>query len=181
MSSENKVQDLAVGTSFEKYIGAASTDSLERMRGLVSNLRFSEGFEKALVGAGELTLVAFVDMGCPDCWAVLPFLGKIAAEHQNIRVVLKDKDASAETFLQERLGTGRVPTVLALNASGVLMDGAFVERPLEVHKAVAASPSRKDAIIAIGRFRNGGWNDLIEEDLLKVLYGTKTDVLPYLS
>jgi hypothetical protein len=76
------------------------------------------------------------------------------------------------------LGTARAPTVLAL-AQGQLMDGAFIERPLETH--IAAAASKKDSMIAIGAFRNGGRNEQIEQDLLKVLNGEKIDVLPYLQ
>jgi hypothetical protein len=35
-------------------------------------------------------------------------------------------------------------------------------------------------MLVIGKFRNGGSNGLIEEDLLKLLRGEKNDVLPYL-
>jgi hypothetical protein len=124
--------------------------------------------------------VVFADLNCPDCRAVLPFLGKIEGVNPNIGDVFKEWNDAAEEFLQKRLGTGRVPTVLALNASGKLM-GAFIERPLAVHRATFEAVSRKEAMLVIGKFRNGGSNDLIEEDLLKILRGEKNDVLPYLK
>ena len=163
--------DLAAGKSFDEFTGS---------RGL-RDVRLSVGFERAVKEFGKVTLVMFADMGCPDCLAVLPFLGRIKDAGPEISVVFGEWNAASEKFLQDRLGTGRVPTVLALDASGKLMDGTFIERPLGVHRSVAEASSRKDAMIAIGRFRNGGDDALIEEDLLKVLRGEKNDVLRYLK
>ena len=163
--------DLSAGKSFDEFVGSSD----------LRDVRLSPGFESALKECGKVTLAAFADMGCPDCRAVLPFLGKIQNAALGISVMFVEWNAESEKFLQDRLGTGRVPTVLALSASGELMDGAFIERPLGVHKAVAEAASRKDAMIAIGKFRNGGNDALIEEDLLKVLRGEKSDVLQYLK
>ena len=171
--------DLAEGKSFDEFLGTSAESAFIRQR--TEEVKFSSSFAKALEEFQGVTLVAFADTGCPDCRAVLPFLGKIPQVNPKISVVFGEWNAAAEVFLQKRLGTGRVPTVLALDASGNLMDGAFIERPLAVHRATAEASSRKDAMIAIGRFRNGGNNDLIEEDLLKTLQGEKTDVLSYLK
>ncbi|MDR2179415.1 MAG: thioredoxin family protein [Synergistaceae bacterium] len=171
--------DLTSGKSFGEFIGTSEDGNFVRRR--VGEIQFSPSFEKALGEFGKTTLVVFADMTCPDCRAVLPFLGKIGEVNAGIEVVFGEWNAASEGFLQRRLGTGRVPTVLALDASGRLMDGAFIERPLAVHRATAEAASRRDAMLAIGKFRNGGDNDLIEEDLLKVLRGEKNDVLPYLK
>ncbi|MDR1979008.1 MAG: thioredoxin family protein [Synergistaceae bacterium] len=172
-------KELASGRSFDEFVGTSEEGEFVRRR--VGEIRFSPSFEKALGDFEKATLVVFADMGCPDCRAVLPFLGKIGEVNPGIRVVFGEWNAASEEFLQKRLGTGRVPTVLALDASGKLTDGAFVERPLPVHRATAEAPSRKDAMLVIGKFRNGGNDDLIEKDLLKVLRGEKNDVLPYLK
>jgi hypothetical protein len=179
MSQNMTERDLASGKSFDEFIGTSEEGNFVRRR--IGEIRFSPSFEKALRDFGKTTLAVFADMGCPDCRAVLPFLGKIGEVNSGIGVVFKEWDSVSEEFLQRLLGTGRVPTVLALDASGKLMNGAFIERPLAVHRATADAASRKDAMLAIGKFRNGGNNDLIEEDLLKVLRGEKNDVLPYLK
>jgi thiol-disulfide isomerase/thioredoxin len=167
---------LSAGRSFEEFVGSQAAGLRE--------VKLSPDFLKAVRDvsqAGKIKLVVFADMGCPDCRAVLPFLGKIAEANPDISLVFGEWNAEAEKFLEGRLGTGRVPTVLAMSAEGELMDGAFIERPLAVHRAVAEAASRKEGMIAIGRFRNGGDDALIEEDLLKVLRGEKTDVLKYLK
>jgi hypothetical protein len=179
MGKDMTESELASGRSFDEFIGASEEGNFLRRR--VGEIRFSPSFEKALGDFRKTTLVVFADMGCPDCRAVLPFLGKIGEINPNVGVVFGEWNAVSEGFLQQRLGTGRVPTVLALDASGKLMDGAFIERPLPVHRATAEASSRRDAMLAIGKFRNGGNDDLIEEDLLKVLRGEKNDVLPYLK
>jgi thiol-disulfide isomerase/thioredoxin len=179
MSQNITESDLAAGRSFDEFVGTSQEGDVVRRR--VGEIRFSPSFEKALGDFGRTTLAVFADMGCPDCRAVLPFLGKIGEVNPNIGVVFKEWNPVSEEFLQQRLGTGRVPTVLALDASGKLMDGAFIERPLAVHRATADAASRKEAMLAIGKFRNGGSDDLIEEELLKVLRGEKNDVLPYLK
>jgi hypothetical protein len=170
--------DLTSGKSFDAFLGASAEGAEVKRRS--EELKLTPSFEKALGAFQGITLVAFADVGCPDCRAVLPFLGKIPRINPNISVVFGEWNAASEEFAQKRLGTGRVPTVLALDASGNLMDGAFIERPLAVHRAAAEAASRKDAMITIGKFRNGGSNDLIEADLLGVLRGEKNDVLPYL-
>ena len=171
-------KDLALGRSFDEFVGTSEEGEFVRRR--MEEIRFSPFFEKALEAFGKTTLVVFADLHCPDCRAVLPFLGKMGGVNPNIGVVFKEWNDDAEEFLQKHLGRGRVPTVLAL-ASGKRMDGAFIERPLAVHRAAFEATSRKEAMLAIGKFRNGGNNDLIEEDLLKVLRGEKNDVLPYLK
>ncbi|MDR1376190.1 MAG: thioredoxin family protein [Synergistaceae bacterium] len=179
MSEDMTKSGMASGISFEEFVGASEEGNFVRQR--VGEIRLSPSFEKALGDFGKTTLVVFADLGCPDCRAVLPFLGKIGEVNPNIGVVFKEWNSVSEEFLQQRLGTGRVPTILTLDASGKLMDGAFIERPLAVHRATAEASSRKEGMLAIGKFRNGGNNDLIEEDLLKVLRGEKSDVLPYLK
>ena len=163
--------DLSAGKTFDEFVGSSDLRSVS----------LSLGFESAVKECGKVTLAAFADMGCPDCRAVLPFLKKIHDANPDISVMFVEWNAESEKFLQDRLSTGRVPTVLALSSSGTLMDGAFIERPLGVHKAAAEAASRKDAMIAVGKFRNGGCDALIEEDLLKVLRGEKNDVLQYLK
>jgi thiol-disulfide isomerase/thioredoxin len=177
--SDTTERDLLSGRSFDEFVETSEEGKFVRRR--VEEIQFSPAFEKALGAFGKTTLVAFADLSCPDCRAVLPFLGKIGNVNPNIGVVFGEWNAASEEFLQKRLGTGRVPTVLALNASGELMDGAFIERPLAVHRAASEAASRKETMLVIGRFRNGGNDDLIEEDLLKVLRGEKNDVLPYLK
>jgi hypothetical protein len=174
--------DLASGKSFDEFLGTSEEGKFVRKR--MGEIRFSPSFEKALGVLEKTKLVVFADVGCPDCRAVLPFLGKIEGANPNIGVVFGEWNDVSEAFLQKRLGTGRVPTVLALDGSGRLMEGAFIERPLAVHRAAFEAVSRgekKEAMLAIGKFRNGGNDDLIEEDLLKVLRGEKNDVLPYLK
>ena len=172
--------DLASGRSFDTFINEGSSETADFLRNRVQGLQLSDFFTAALKEFAPTTLVVFADIGCPDCMAVLPYLEKIGEINPRISVVFGDWNTASEAFLQEHLGTGRVPTILALSTSGDLMDGAFIERPLAVHRATAEAASRRDAMIAIGKFRNGGSNDLIEEDLLKVLRGEKNDVLPYL-
>ncbi|MDR1378098.1 MAG: thioredoxin family protein [Synergistaceae bacterium] len=178
--TDNQVPfDLTSGKTFDEFLGVSSDEVYVKQRS--EEVKFSPSFEKALKEFQGITLVVFANVGCPDCRAVLPLLGKIPRVNPHISVVFEEWNAAAEGFLQQRLGTSRVPTVLALNASGDLMDGAFIERPLDVHRAAAEAISRKVAMIVIGKFRNGGNDDLIEKDLLKVLQGQKNDVSPYLK
>ncbi|MDR2136773.1 MAG: thioredoxin family protein, partial [Synergistaceae bacterium] len=126
--TDNKMPfDLASGKSFDEFLGASSEGAYIRQRS--EDVKFSPAFEKALEEFQGITLVVFADIGCPDCRAVLPFLGKIPRINPKISVVFGEWNAASESFLQQRLGTGRVPTVLALDASGKLMEGAFIERP----------------------------------------------------
>jgi len=159
---------------FDGFIGSGGAGAHIRQR--VRDLRFSPAFGEALGAVGKITLVTFADMGCPDCGAVLPFLGKI--QEAGVSVLFGEWNAESEAFLHKLLGTGRVPTVLALDVSGRLMEGAFIERPAAVHRAAAEAAG--EAMLVIGKFRGGGSDDLIEEDLLKVLRGEKNDVLPWL-
>lgn len=163
--------DLTGGKSFVEFIG------LYNLR----DVQLSPEFERSVKDFGKVTLVVFADLECPDCLAVLPFLGKISYANPSISVVFGEWNAQSEKFLQDRLGTARVPTVLALDAAGKLMDGAFIERPLAVHRAAAGASSRKDAMLIVEKFRNGGADALIEEDLLKILNGAKIEVLRYLK
>ncbi|MDR3231797.1 MAG: thioredoxin family protein [Synergistaceae bacterium] len=180
MDGNMTIPGLAGGRSFDDFIGGASSADREFMSARVTELKVSSGFERAVGEFEGLTLVFFADMECPDCRAVLPFLGKIQAINPRIRLVARDWNDASEAFLEELLGAGRVPTILALDASGDLMDGAFIERPLAVHRASAEAPSDGEALAVIRTFRGGGANERVEEDLLRVLRGEKTDVLPYL-
>lgn len=178
---DDKIPGLTEGLTLEQFLEKAPPSMADFMRESVERTELSPAFREALRKLGRTTLLVYAFLDCPDCRAVIPIVAKIPIVNPEIDLVMAEWTDEAERFLEERLGTGRAPTVLALNAQGQLMEGAFIERPLETHRATAEAASRKDAMIAIGAFRNGGRNDQVEQDLLKVLNGEKIDVLPWLQ
>ncbi len=178
---ENKIPGLVGGMTLEQFLEKAPANVADFMRESIDRTELSPSFREALRKFGRTTLLVYAFLDCPDCRAVIPIVAKMPTVNPEIGLVMAEWTDEAERFLEDRLGTGRAPTVLALDAQGRLMDGAFVERPLETHRAAAEAASRKDAMIAIGAFRNGGRNDQVEQDLLKVLSGEKIDVLPWLQ
>lgn len=178
---QEKIPGCAEGMTPEQFLKKASPEMADFMKERVEATKLSPSFCEALRKFEKTTLVVYAYLDCPDCRAVFPILAQIPSVNPGIGVVMAEWNDEAEHFLEERLGTGRAPTVLALDARGELMEGAFIERPLETHRATAGAKSPKEAMIEIGAFRNGGRNDQVEQDLLKVLNGEKTDVLPYLK
>ncbi|MDR1740352.1 MAG: thioredoxin family protein [Synergistaceae bacterium] len=164
-----------MSASFDEFVPADYAPRA-KMDGIV----LSDALVRAAESAKErgVSLVVFASLTCPDCAAVLPYVGLLAK--LGMKVELGEKDAEAEEFLQRRLGTGRVPTVLAKDAAGNWMDGVLIERPLAVHMAAAKAESKRDAAVAIGRFRSGGAGADIEDDLICVLEGKKREILPFL-
>lgn len=178
---QEKIPGLAEGTTLEQFLEKEPAETADFMRQSIAKTELSPAFCEALRKVGKTTLLVYSYLDCPDCRAVIPVVAKIPSVNPQIGLVMAEWTDEAERFLEKRLGTGRAPTVLALDEQGRLMEGAFIERPLETHRAAAEAGSRKETMIAIGAFRNGGRNDQVEHDLLKVLNGEKIDILPYLD
>ncbi|MGL4731175.1 MAG: thioredoxin family protein [Clostridium sp.] len=114
----------------------------------------------------KVNVVIFTEGFCPDCIVTIPFVQKLSEENENLKVHYLPR-TGYEDFLEEAVGTKSIPTVLTFDKD-MNPKGAYVETPKALtEKMVKLSQEERKKLIS--EYREGKFNNLIEEDLIDII------------
>jgi thiol-disulfide isomerase/thioredoxin len=114
----------------------------------------------------EVNIVVFSEGYCPDCIVTLPFVKRMQNLNENLKVYYLGMKGNKE-LLEEYTGTSRIPTVMTFTKD-MEPKGVYIEVPKVIAEKMAKMPSDKQRELVI-EYRQGKYNELIEEELLEII------------
>jgi thiol-disulfide isomerase/thioredoxin len=114
----------------------------------------------------EVNIVVFSEGYCPDCIVTLPFVKRMQNLNENLKVYYLGMKGNKE-LLEEYTGTSRIPTVMTFTKD-MEPKGVYIEVPKVIAEKMAKVPSDKQRELVL-EFRQGKYNELIEEELLEII------------
>lgn len=114
----------------------------------------------------EVLVLAFTEGFCPDCTVSIPFVKRLKEENDKISVNVLPRTGN-EAFLEENLGEARIPTIMVFSKD-LTPKGVYLEFPEKLKNNIAiVSMDEKKSLIK--EYREGKYNNLIEEELLNLI------------
>lgn len=159
--------NLSNGLSFEEYLH--KTDGEQRKKQV-------EAYEKTLLSESvandvkkvdeRVNVVVFSEGFCPDCIVTLPFVKRIEELNSNIKVTIMPRSGNEE-LLREFTGEARIPTVMSFTGE-MEPKGVYIELPQEL-KEMMIGIGEDERKKLIQDYRDGKYNSLIENELIKII------------
>ena len=159
--------DLSNALDFEGYL---NKNNEEERQNLV------EAYEKTVLSSKvvdavkaidkKVNIVVFSEGYCPDCIVTLPFIKRMQNLNENLKVYYFGMKGNKE-LLEEYTGTSRIPTVMTFTEH-MEPKGAYIEVPKVIAEKMAKVPSDKQRELVL-EYRQGKYNELIEEELLEMI------------
>lgn len=158
--------DVKDGLNFEEYLKKDEKYEVMYKKCYENTLLSEENIDKIKELKETVNIVIFSEGYCPDCAVTLPFLEKIQSYNKNIKIGIFPRSGN-EQLIEEFTGDSRIPTVLSFSKN-MEPKGAYVEVPEEVTTKLISSPSKERGNL-IEDYRKGKYNNLIEEQLVKII------------
>lgn len=159
--------DLSNALDFEGYL---NKNNEEERQNLV------EAYEKTVLSSKvidavkaidkKVNIVVFSEGYCPDCIVTLPFVKRMQNLNENLKVYYLGMKGNKE-LLEEYTGTSRIPTVMTFTKD-MEPKGVYIEVPKVIAEKMAKVPSDKQRELVL-EYRQGKYNELIEEELLEII------------
>lgn len=157
---------LSDGISFEEYLNLATKEQKELFYMCYENTKLSENTIKQIKEIwGEVIVLIFSENYCPDCRVTLPFIKKMQECNKKIKTYIFPLNGH-EDILKQCTGAAYVPTVMTFNKY-MESKGIYIEMPEKLkEELIGVSIAKKREVIS--KYREGYYNDLIEQQLLSI-------------
>lgn len=153
---------LSKGVSFSEYMKDKEGDIVSAY----NNTHLSSNIKKEIKDLREKRIAMVFSEGyCPDCTVVVPFVKRLQEENSNIELYFFKRQGNEE-FLECAVGEARIPTILVFDES-FEPKGAYIELPEKLKEKIqnANIQNKKEYI---KEYRNGKYNDFLEEELVEI-------------
>jgi thiol-disulfide isomerase/thioredoxin len=159
--------DLSKGLDFEGYLDKNTEEEKVKLLEAYESTELSKDIIDAVKAIDKkVNVVVFSEGYCPDCVVTLPFIKRMENLNENIKVYLFGMQGNRE-LLEEYTGTSRIPTVMTFTEN-MEPKGAYIEVPKILAEKIAKTPSDKQKEV-VTDYRQGKYNNLIEEELLEII------------
>ncbi|MGV8982241.1 thioredoxin family protein [Clostridium sp.] len=159
--------NLLNGLTFETYLENSKHEYGDIQLIAYNSTNLSSNTKDCLKNLTSAINVAVFSEGyCPDCIVTLPFIKRMAEENKNINLYCFPK-SGYENFLEEYTGQARIPTIITFD-SEMNPKGAYIEFPKKLLEMMTSLKieAKKDLV---NDYRQGKYNNLIEEELLDII------------
>jgi thiol-disulfide isomerase/thioredoxin len=159
--------DLSKGLDFQGYLNKNSEEERQRLLEAYEKTELSKETMEAVKAIDKrVNVVVFSEGYCPDCVVTLPFIKKMQNLNDNLKVYYFARSGNKE-LLEEYTGTARIPTVMTFTEE-MEPKGAYIEVPKVIAEKMARTASDKQKEL-VSEYRQGKYNDLIEQELLQII------------
>lgn len=159
--------NLSDALDFQGYLGKNKDDEREKLILAYEKTQLSKETVDAVKAIDtKVNIVVFSEGYCPDCIVTLPFVKRMQDINENLKVYYYGMQGNKE-LLEEYTGTSRIPTVMTFTED-MEPKGAYIEVPKIISEKMARVPSEKQKEL-VQEYRQGKYNDLIEQELLDII------------
>ena len=154
---------------YEEYLYNANDDEMIFINELYDQGQILEyGLREIISLREDIKILVIASTKCKNSATIIPFLIKLSQfnEHIKVRFLIK-KDG--EDIVSELSGKINLPIIMIMDSNNNIIR-KFKEFPTGVKEILMNSPKEKEQEI-IDEMRNGKYNDLIQEDLVKFITG----------
>lgn len=151
--------------TYEKYLEKATEDEKKIIDSIYNQSKLSkEAIEKVKSIKKNIAILAFAEPYCKDCAVVLSCLIKMKDINNNINIkILPRKDN--EDILEKYNSKKRIPTIINLDNKEKEI---FSEFPKVIVEKI--ENNEEDKTFIISEFRSGKYDNLVEKDLIEILF-----------
>ncbi|MCE9655848.1 thioredoxin family protein [Clostridium celatum] len=162
---------------YSEYLIKAKEEELQFINKLYNQgILLEDGKEIIKNIDDEKNVLVITATRCKDSATILPFLLKLAELNENIKIKFLLRKENRE-LLEQLSGELKVPTMMILDNNGQVIR-KFIEFPKGV-KEILISNSKEKSQEVIDEMRNGKYNSLIQEDLIKFLTGDEYEYISF--
>lgn len=159
--------DLSNSLDFEGYLNKNNEEEREKLVEAYEKTQLSrETVDAVKAIQKKVNIVVFSEGYCPDCIVTLPFIKRMQNLNENLKVYYFGMKGNKE-LLEEYTGTSRIPTVMTFTEE-MEPKGVYIEVPKVIAEKMAKVSSDKQRELVL-EYRDGKYNNLIEEELLEMI------------
>jgi thiol-disulfide isomerase/thioredoxin len=159
--------DLSKALDFDGYLNKNNEEERQNLVEAYEKTVLSNKIVDAVKALDkEVNIVVFSEGYCPDCIVTLPFVKRMQNLNENLKVYYLGMKGNKE-LLEEYTGTSRIPTVMTFTKD-MEPKGVYIEVPKVIAEKMAKMPSDKQRELVL-EYREGKYNELIEEELLEII------------
>jgi thiol-disulfide isomerase/thioredoxin len=159
--------DLSKALDFDGYLNKNNEEERQNLVEAYEKTVLSNKIVDAVKAIDkEVNIVVFSEGYCPDCIVTLPFVKRMQNLNENLKVYYLGMKGNKE-LLEEYTGTSRIPTVMTFTKD-MEPKGVYIEVPRVIAEKMAKVPSDKQRELVL-EYRQGKYNELIEEELLEII------------
>lgn len=163
--------------NYEEYINRAKEEELIFINELYDQGQLLENGLREIINIDRpVKLLVITSTMCRDSATIIPFLIKLSQFNQNISVnfLLKKEN---EDLLNKLCGELNVPAIMVLDSDNSVIR-KFIEFPKGVKEILIKNSTEKTKEL-IEEMRKGKYNELIQEDLIKLITGKKYEYISF--
>ena len=156
---------------YEEYLENANDDEMIFINELYDQGQILENGLRDIISLKEdIKIVVIASTKCKNSATIIPFLIKLSQfnEHIKVKFLLKNNNEDLVSQLHQKV---ELPIIMIMDSNNNVIR-KFKEFPIGVKDILINSPKEKAQEI-IDEMRNGKYNDLIQEDLIKFITGKK--------
>lgn len=156
---------------YEEYLENANDDEMIFINELYDQGQILENGLRDIISLKEdIKIVVIASTKCKNSATIIPFLIKLSQfnEHIKVKFLLKNNNEDLVSRLYQKV---ELPIIMIMDSNNNVIR-KFKEFPIGVKDILINSPKEKVQEI-IDEMRNGKYNDLIQEDLIKFITGKK--------
>lgn len=158
--------DFNQGATFKEYLISSKEEYQDEQIDIYNKITLSDKIKEVIDKVDQkVILLAFAEIYCPDCRILMPFLKKIEKLNDNIKLTIFPRE-EYEGIMIEYTGVARIPTVIAIDSNEEVI-GQYIEFPKKLKEDMKFMQEEEKTSL-IKEYRVGKYNQLIEEDLLKI-------------
>lgn len=156
------------GLTYQEFLNTDSEEMKAKALKRWDTMIISTEVKEEIESLEEASILAFMEVGCPDSMVVLPYLVKISELNPKVKYSILLRKGNEES-LKELVGhdNGRVPTLIVYDKDENRV-GMIEEYPERFKKRLKGL-DEEDTKELITRYRRGYYNNEVIEGILKLL------------
>ncbi len=103
-----------MGKDYKSYLQGSTDEHRKIQESIFEKITLSEeGIKKIKEIDRKIKLLVFAEVYCPDCRVFIPFIEKIRAENENIKVEIVKRSGN-EDEMEKKYGLTRIPSAVKI-------------------------------------------------------------------
>lgn len=153
-----------MGKDYKSYLQGSKDEHRKIQESIFEKITLSEeGIKKIKEIDRKIKLLVFAEVYCPDCRVFIPFIEKIRAENENIKVEIVKRSGN-EDEMEKKYGLTRIPSAVKIENGEKRV--IYEEFP-ETLKEKIKDKNGMEKIELITHYRMGKFNIEIEKELIE--------------
>ena len=166
-----------IGLNYGEFLETINEEDRELIESYYnrSELR-KKGLDKVRFINDNLNIIVFTKPSCKDAASTIPYLLKLASLNDRIKISFLNREGN-EKLLLDATGEEKVPSFVIVDYQGETIR-KYIEFPKGV-KEFLLTTKVEDTQSVIDTMREGKYDDLIQEDLVRFLTGENYEYIRF--